>query len=49
MSDTSTATRRRALKLGLAASLAAPVVISSGARAQAWPPGTITWINPFRR
>jgi len=47
MSDTSNATRRRALKLGLAASLAAPAVISSSARAQAWPPGTITWINPF--
>ena len=37
-------TRRRALKLGLAASLAAPAV----ARAQqGWPPQTITWINPF--
>ncbi len=36
--------RRRALKLGLAASLAAPAV----ARAQqGWPPQTITWINPF--
>ncbi len=37
-------TRRNALKLGLAASLAAPSI----ARAQqGWPPGTITWINPF--
>jgi len=36
--------RRRALKLGLAASLVAPGV----ARAQdGWPPATITWINPF--
>ena len=40
-------TRRNALKLGLAASLAAPAAITSSARAQAWPPGTITWINPF--
>ncbi len=47
MSETSNATRRRALKLGLAASLAAPAVLSSAARAQAWPPGTITWLNPF--
>ena len=47
MSDTSHATRRRALKLGLAASLAAPAVMTSSVRAQAWPPGTITWINPF--
>ena len=44
MSDTSHATRRRALKLGLAASFAAPSI----ARAQqGWPPQTITWINPF--
>ncbi len=36
--------RRGALKLGLAASLATPAV----ARAQqGWPPQTITWINPF--
>lgn len=36
--------RRQALRLGLAASLAAPAV----ARAQqGWPPQTITWINPF--
>ena len=36
--------RRRALQLGLAASLAAPAV----ARAQqGWPPATITWLNPF--
>jgi tripartite-type tricarboxylate transporter receptor subunit TctC len=36
--------RRRALQLGLAASLAAPAV----ARAQqGWPAGPITWINPF--
>lgn len=36
--------RRRALKLGLAASFAAPSI----ARAQqGWPPQTITWINPF--
>jgi tripartite-type tricarboxylate transporter receptor subunit TctC len=36
--------RRRALKLGLAASLAAPGI----ARAQpGWPSGPITWINPF--
>ena len=43
MSDSSNTTRRRALGLGLAASLAAPSI----ARAQAWPPGTITWLNPF--
>ncbi|MDI1284240.1 MAG: tripartite tricarboxylate transporter substrate binding protein [Reyranella sp.] len=43
MTFTSTTSRRRALKLGLAASLAAPAI----ARAQAWPPQTITWINPF--
>jgi len=36
--------RRKALKLGLAASLATPAI----ARAQqGWPPQTITWINPF--
>jgi tripartite-type tricarboxylate transporter receptor subunit TctC len=36
--------RRGALKLGIAASLAAPAV----ARAQqGWPPQTITWVNPF--
>ena len=36
--------RRRALQLGLAATLAAPAV----ARAQqGWPAGPITWINPF--
>ena len=36
--------RRRALQLGLAASLAAPAI----ARAQqGWPAGPITWINPF--
>jgi tripartite-type tricarboxylate transporter receptor subunit TctC len=36
--------RRTALKLGLAATLAAPAV----ARAQqGWPPQTITWVNPF--
>lgn len=36
--------RRGALKLGIAASLATPAV----ARAQqGWPPQTITWINPF--
>lgn len=36
--------RRTALKLGLAATLAAPAV----ARAQqGWPNGPITWINPF--
>ena len=36
--------RRRALKLGLAATLAAP---SIGWAQQGWPPQTITWINPF--
>ena len=36
--------RRRALQLGLAASLAVPAI----ARAQqGWPAGPITWINPF--
>ena len=36
--------RRSALKLGIAASLATPAI----ARAQqGWPPQTITWINPF--
>src|SRR6185295_4292353 len=44
MIHSSRASRRRVLKLGVAASLAAPAV----ARAQqGWPPGTITWINPF--
>lgn len=44
MKPTSTTSRRRALKLGLAASLAVPSI----ARAQqGWPPQTITWINPF--
>lgn len=35
--------RRRALKLCLAAALAAPAI----ARADTWPSGPITWINPF--
>lgn len=40
--------RRDALKLGLAASLATPATMISAARAQqGWPPQTITWINPF--
>ena len=44
MNPPSTPSRRRALKLGLAASFAAPSI----ARAQqGWPPQTITWINPF--
>ena len=44
MKLTSKTSRRRALKLGLAASLAAPAV----ARAQqGWPSGPITWVNPF--
>lgn len=44
MSSSFEVSRRGALKLGLATSLAAPAV----AQAQAgWPPGTITWINPF--
>jgi tripartite-type tricarboxylate transporter receptor subunit TctC len=44
MKPTSTTSRRNALKLGLAASLAAPAV----ARAQqGWPSGPITWVNPF--
>jgi len=37
-------TRRSAIKLGLAATLAAPTI----ARAQqGWPSGPITWVNPF--
>ena len=47
MKPTSTTSRRRALKLGLAASLAAPAIAPVIARAQAWPPQTITWVNPF--
>ena len=44
MTTISTTSRRRALKLGLAATLAAPAV----ARAQqGWPNGPITWVNPF--
>lgn len=39
--------RRRALKLGLAATLAPALVPASTVRAQAWPSGPITWINPF--
>jgi tripartite-type tricarboxylate transporter receptor subunit TctC len=35
--------RRRVLKTGLAAFLAAPAI----ARADTWPSGPITWINPF--
>ena len=35
--------RRRALRLGLAAAVAAPAI----ARADTWPSGPITWINPF--
>ena len=39
--------RRRALKLGLAATLA-PVIVPAGAvRAQAWPNAPIIWLNPF--
>ena len=44
MTKTVPTSRRTALKLGLAATLAAPAV----ARAQqGWPPQTITWVNPF--
>jgi tripartite-type tricarboxylate transporter receptor subunit TctC len=44
MTTTFSTSRRRALKLGLAATLAAPAV----ARAQqGWPSGPITWVNPF--
>jgi tripartite-type tricarboxylate transporter receptor subunit TctC len=44
MKPTSITSRRRALQLGLAASLAAPAI----ARAQqGWPNGPITWVNPF--
>ncbi len=44
MTTTFSTSRRNALKLGLAASLAAPAV----ARAQqGWPNGPITWVNPF--
>ena len=44
MSSKVEVSRRRALGLGLAASLASPAL----ARAQqGWPPSTITWINPF--
>jgi len=38
------ASRRRALQLGLAASLATPTVSRAQ---QGWPAGPITWINPF--
>jgi tripartite-type tricarboxylate transporter receptor subunit TctC len=38
------ASRRRALKLGLAATLAAPATLRAQ---QGWPPATITWVNPF--
>ncbi|WP_439610877.1 Bug family tripartite tricarboxylate transporter substrate binding protein [Reyranella sp.] len=44
MTTTFSTSRRNALKLGLAATLAAPAV----ARAQqGWPNGPITWVNPF--
>ncbi len=44
MNSTFSTSRRKALKLGLAATLAAPAV----ARAQqGWPNGPITWVNPF--
>ena len=44
MTTTFSTSRRNALKLGLAATLAAPAV----ARAQqGWPSGPITWVNPF--
>jgi tripartite-type tricarboxylate transporter receptor subunit TctC len=44
MTTTFSTSRRKALKLGLAATLAAPAV----ARAQqGWPNGPITWVNPF--
>ena len=40
--------RRRALRLGAAAALAAPLGAAGTARAQqGWPSQTITWINPF--
>ena len=39
--------RRRALKLGLAATLAPVIVSASAVRAQTWPSGPITWLNPF--
>ncbi|TBR20936.1 MAG: tripartite tricarboxylate transporter substrate binding protein, partial [Reyranella sp.] len=44
MTSNFSTSRRKALKLGLAATLAAPAV----ARAQqGWPNGPITWVNPF--
>ncbi|MBU8876380.1 tripartite tricarboxylate transporter substrate binding protein [Reyranella sp. MMS21-HV4-11] len=44
MTTTFSTSRRNALKLGLAATLAAP----AAARAQqGWPNGPITWVNPF--
>lgn len=44
MTTTFSTSRRNALKLGLAATVAAPAV----ARAQqGWPNGPITWVNPF--
>jgi tripartite-type tricarboxylate transporter receptor subunit TctC len=44
MTTTTKTSRRRALQLGLAATVAAPAVARGQ---QAWPPQTITWINPF--
>jgi tripartite-type tricarboxylate transporter receptor subunit TctC len=44
MSKSKGASRRHALKLGVAAALAAPAVV----RAQGtWPSGPVTWLNPF--
>lgn len=45
---TTKTSRRRALKLGLAAALVAPAIVPAGlVRAQAWPSGPINWLNPF--
>lgn len=45
---TTVTSRRRALRLGLAASFAAPAIVPAGlVRAQAWPSGPLNWLNPF--
>ncbi len=44
MTSTFQTSRRNALKLGLAATLAAPAVSRAQ---QGWPNGPITWVNPF--
>jgi tripartite-type tricarboxylate transporter receptor subunit TctC len=47
MPSTRKPTRRQTLAFGLGAALAPTILPASAVRAQAWPTGPITWLNPF--